>query len=469
MRLLVLVLLCALMAAAEFRVGVAQVDITPPEGAPMAGYYYNRAAEGAHDPLFATAMVIEREGVRFAIVTCDLLSMPAEIAKEARGRIARDPGIPASHVVVSATHTHTGPALVAGQIRYNLAGDMLRIGKEYSEGLAARIHQAVAAAAASLQPARLYAARGREDSLTFNRRFWMKDGTVGWNPGKRNPNIVRTAGPIDGDVPILYAESPEGRPIGVFVNYALHLDTVGGTRYSRDYPHTLARVLEAARGDGLVTLFTLGCAGNLNHTDVSTARRQSGNAEAARIGSVLAAAVLKAMGGMQPVADMPIRVSSREVPLALAPFTEAELAEARPVAATFGTEKPAPFLDLVKATRIVSVAARNGEPIRAEVQVLSIGRDVAFVALPGEIFTELGLAIKLASPFAWTSIVTLANDSTGYIPDRKGHAQGAYEPVSSRVAPGSGERLVEAATLALIEHAQGLPGYPEPPVSPAGR
>ncbi len=463
MRLLVLTILCAFMTFAEFRVGVAQVDITPPEGAPMAGYYYNRAAEGTHDPLFATAMVIEREGVRFAIVTCDLLSMPGEIAREARERIARDPGIPTSHVVVSATHTHTGPALVAGQIRYNLSGDMLRIGTEYSRGLAARIHQAVAAAAAGLQPARLFTAKGREDSLTFNRRFWMKDGTVGWNPGKRNPNIVRSAGPIDPDVPVLYAESPDGKPIGVFVNYALHLDTVGGMRYSRDYPYTLAHALEAARGDGLVTLFTLGCAGNLNHIDVSTARRQSGNAESARIGSVLAAAVLKALGDLRPVADMPIRVSTRQAPLALAPFSEAELAHARPVAATFGTEKPAPFLELVKATRIVDVAARQGQPIQAEVQVFSIGRDVAFVALPGEIFTELGLAIKLVSPFAWTSVITLANDSPGYIADRKGYAQGAYEPVSSRVAPGSGERLVEAATLALIEHTQGLPAGPEPP------
>jgi hypothetical protein len=103
------------------------------------------------------------------------------------------------------------------------------------------------------------------------------------------------------------------------------------------------------------------------------------------------------------------------------------------------------------------------------VQVFSIGRDVAFVGLPGEIFTELGLAIKLASPFAWTSVVTLANDSPGYIPDRKGHAQGAYEPVSSRVAPGSGEKLVEAATLALIEHAQGVFGVPEPVTQPAGQ
>lgn len=456
MRVLVWLLWMAVLANAGFRVGVAQVDITPPQGAPMAGYYFNRAAEGAHDPLYATAMVIERDGVRIALVSCDLLSMPGEVARAARESIARDPGIPTSHVVVSSTHTHTGPALVAGQIRYNLEGEMRRIGEEYTRGLAARIHEAVQRAASALRPAKLFTARGREGSITFNRRFWMKDGSVGWNPGKGNPNIVRVAGPIDDDVPVLYAESPDGEPIGVFVNYALHLDTVGGMHYSKDYPYTLAQALAAARGDGLVTLFTLGCAGNLNHIDVSTQRPQKGHGEAARIGAVLAAAVLKALGELRPVEDAPIVASTRTVALPLAPFAPQELAEAQRVAATFGTAKPAPFLELVKATRIVSVEARKGEPIPAEVQVFTIGGELALVAMPGEIFTELGLAIKLASPFAWTAIVTLANDSPGYIPDRKAHAQGAYEPLSARVAPGSGEMLVDAATRALVEHRHGV-------------
>lgn len=455
MRLMVLLGWLAVVASAGFRVGVARVDITPPEGAPMAGYYFHRAAEGVHDPLYATAMVIEREGVRVALVSCDLLSMPGDVVAEARERIARDPGIPASRVVVSATHTHTGPALVAGQIRYNLRGEMRRIGEEYTRGLAGRIHEAVRQAVAGLEPARLYTARGREESLTFNRRFWMKDGSVGWNPGKGNPNIVRPAGPIDGEAPVLYAEALDGKPLGVFVNYALHLDTVGGMRYSKDYPHTLAEALKAARGEGLVTLFTLGCAGNLNHIDVSTQRAQKGPEEAARIGAVLAAAVLKAMGRLEAVEDAPIRATTRTVLLPLRLFAAGELEEAKRVAATFGAEQPAPFLELVRATRIVSVAERQGAPIAAEVQVLTIGGQVAVVALPGEIFTELGLAIKLGSPFAWTAIVTLANDSPGYIPDRKAYAQGAYEVVSAQVAAGSGELLVDAATRALVEHRHG--------------
>lgn len=452
MRLVLLCIGLAWLAHAEFRVGVAQVDITPPQGAPMAGYYSNRAATGVHDPLHAKAMVIERDGVRVALVSCDLLSMPGETASAARSLIAQDPGIPAAHVMISATHTHMGPVLVMGQIRYNLEGEMRRLGEQYTRGLPGRIHEAVRLAAKRLEPAKLYTARGREDSLTFNRRFWMKDGSVGWNPGKLNPNIVRPAGPIDGDVPVLYVESADGKPIAAYVNYALHLDTVGGQEYTADYPYTLGKVLAEARGEGLLTVFTLGAAGNLNHIDVTTRRPQKGHGEAARIGSVLAGSVLKALNAMEPVPDGPLLASTRMVPLALAPFTADELEKAGKDAATFGTAAQAPFLDLVKGGRIIAVANRKGKPIDAEVQIFTIGRDVAWVALPGEIFTELGMAIKLASPFQWTSVVTLANDSPGYIPDRKAHAQGAYEAISARCAPGSGEALVEAASKALVEH-----------------
>jgi hypothetical protein len=67
--------------------------------------------------------------------------------------------------------------------------------------------------------------RGKEESLSFNRRFFMKDGTVGWNPGKLNPNIIKPTGPIDPDVPVVLFESPTGQPLATYVNFSLHLDT----------------------------------------------------------------------------------------------------------------------------------------------------------------------------------------------------------------------------------------------------
>jgi neutral ceramidase len=83
------------------------------------------------------------------------------------------------------------------------------------------------------------------------------------------------------------------------------------------------------------------------------------------------------------------------------------------------------------------------------VQVIALGNEVAWVSLPGEIFTELGLAIKLDSPFPHTIIAELANGSIGYIPSRRAYEQGNYEVVSARCAQGSGERLVDAAVKML--------------------
>jgi hypothetical protein len=440
----------AAVAAADFRAGAAQVDITPPPGAPMAGYYYNRAAAGVHDPLQAKAIVIEKDGITAALVACDLASLPRSIAEDARRRISETLRIPGTHVMISATHTHTGPVLLAGTTRYNVEGEMKRIGLEYAGSLGEKIAESVRLAHASLRPARVMAAQGREDSLTFNRRFHMKDGHVAWNPRKQDPNIERPAGPIDGSVPVVYFEAADGKPIAVYVNYALHLDTVGGQEYSADYAYTLSQILGAAKGKDFVTLFTIGCAGNLNHRDVSTKDPQKGHGEAARIGATLAAEVLKTLK-RAPLTDVAsIRASTEMLQLPLPEVRPNDIDWARTTAATFDKPNAAPFMDLVKAFKIIEVVERKGKPMEAEVQIISFGRNLAFAALPGEIFVEHGLAIRQASPFPHTIIAELANGSVGYVPDRKAFPQGAYEVVSARTGEGSGEMMVDSATRQLI-------------------
>ena len=87
----------------------------------------------------------------------------------------------------------------------------------------------------------------------------------------------------------------------------------------------------------------------------------------------------------------------------------------------------------------------------AEVQVLRLNRDTAIVTLPGEIFVDLGLAIKKNSPFKHTLIIELANDNPAYIPTDKAFKEGSYETINSRIEPGGGEKIVEAATQLLKE------------------
>src|SRR5207249_2284956 len=163
----------------------------------------------------------------------------------------------------------------------------------YMAGLPGKIATAVKKADAARRPAKVFQATGREDGLAFNRRFHMADGSVGWNPGKKNPKIVRPAGPTDPGVPVVYVEGTDAKPIAVYVNFAMHLDTVGGLYYSADYPYTLCQALAAVKGEELVTLFTIGTAGDINHINVDNPKPQKGHGEAARIGTRLAAEVLR--------------------------------------------------------------------------------------------------------------------------------------------------------------------------------
>jgi hypothetical protein len=435
----------------EMRAGAAAVAITPPLGVPMAGYYSERGATGVHDDLFARAIVVESQGTKAALVALDLISTSRHFVEAARERIEATTGIPAANVMISATHTHTGPILARTSTRYDAQGGQNERAKLFMDNLPGLIAQSVQEANERLASVKISAAIGRVDGLAFNRRFHMRDGTVGWNPGKLNPNIVRPAGPTDPELPVVLFESGKALPVATYANFAIHLDTVGGTDISADAPGTLTKLLIAATDPEMVPIYTTACCGDINHYNVSRNAPQKGHAEAARIGTILAASVLRSFENVRAVVPGTIRVRSELVKLPLPTIDSAEVDTARAVADRVRSRAtPAPkFLEQVQAFKVLDVAGREGRPQEVEVQVITLGDDLAWVSLPGEIFVELGLAIKQGSPFRQTMIAELANGSIGYIPNRVAYPQGNYEVVSARCGEGSGEMLVDSALRLL--------------------
>jgi hypothetical protein len=447
--LLIWVILAVPVRSGELRVGAAAVTITPPLGIPMAGYYSERGAQGVHDDLHAKAIVVEAGGRAAALIVLDLITTPRDLVEETRREIERTTRVRGADVMISATHTHTGPILD----RNSAFGGKSDVVRDYLSGLPAKIAEAVRRAEAQLAPARAFTACGREDSIAFNRRYHMKDGSVGWNPGKLNPGIIKPAGTIDPEVPVVYFESNAGKPLATYVNYAVHLDNVGEAKISADLPFTLARALADFKGPEMVAIFSAGCCGDVNHIDVRWREPQRGHANAARMGTILAAEVFRSWPHLKPIEADAVRVRSAIVPLALPPISEADVARSRAVIARLEDSKaPRPkFLEMVDAFKTRDVAARQGRPLEVEVQVIALGDELAWVSLPGEIFVELGLAIKQDSPFRRTIIVELANGAIGYIPARRAYAQGNYEVISARCAESSGERLVDTALRLLKE------------------
>ena len=447
--------------AGELRLGTAAVKITPPNGTPMAGYYNQRGSQGVLDDLYAKAVVLDDGKTKAAMVVCDLIGLPRAPVLEARRIIAEKTGIPVDHIMISATHSHTGPVVIGDTAIDDLVTGGSKLSKDYVGQLPKWIAHAVEDAYGSRTPARVFYASENEPKLAFIRRFWMKDGTVRCNPGVRNPNIVRPIGVIDPQVNVVYAETTAGgqmaamgvacgdKPLLTYVNFAMHLDTTGGMLISADFPATLAGRLADYKGPEMLTIFGNGACGNINHINVQWAAPQSSPAAAKRLGTILAADVLKAYAEMKKVEDVTLRVRREVLQLPLAKHADEELRQAREITARRGANASSP--EQVKAYRILDVAARQGKPFDVDVQVVTLGTDIAWVALPGELFVELGLNIKAASPFQQTNIIELSNGRGHYIPNRSAFTEGQYEVVSTRYAEGSGEMLVTTAIRLLSE------------------
>lgn len=458
----IVLIACALGLPAEVRAadllaGVGVVDITPPPAYRMCGYFSERLSTGTHDPLLAKALVLREGDTRAALVFCDLIGLSPEVSSRARQLAQQATGIPEANILIHGTHTHTGP-LYLGALRKHFHDEAVKKnGKDpyeevdYPAVLAEKIADAIAQAGAAAKPANLSAAVALQRGLSFNRRFHMKDGSVRFNPGKLNPDMLRPAGPIDPDLGLLLLKSADGdKPLASLSVFALHLDTVGGTEYGADYPFYLERELRQELGNTFVSLFGTGTCGDINHVDVTNALPQKGHEEAGRIGSALARTVRAELAGLKSLAAPKLAVRSGKVEVPLQQYSTDEIAAAARDLFKVGSSE-LPFLEQVKATKINDLQLRGGKTLALEVQVFRLADDLAIVGLPGEVFVDLGLAIKRQSPFARTLVVELCNDVPAYIPTQKAFVEGSYETVNSQVAPGGGEAMVELAVRLLKE------------------
>src|ERR1700730_6540537 len=226
--------------AGKLRAGSATANVSPALGCSLAGGMTDRRGTGIHDELHVRAVALDNGNARIGIAVVDSCAVPRTIIDRAKEMVRESSGVPASHLLVSATHTHTAPPSAH---LFQSQPD-----PKYTDWLAVRIADCLQQAFERLQPARIGWAVGNEPRLVFNRRYYMKPGTIPADPFGRNtdevkmnppvgsPNIIRAAGPVDPDVPVVAVESIEGQPIALLVSYALHY--VGGTgpgHISADY------------------------------------------------------------------------------------------------------------------------------------------------------------------------------------------------------------------------------------------
>lgn len=170
--------------------GFSKVDITPSYRYEDAWFFYEVISEGVHDSLYVNAFVFKQGNIKYAIAGCDVAMVSPEVCNAVREQVVSI-GIPLEHVLINASETHNGPDYFGEfyQMFHNTAlkekGFDSAEPIDYSDFLVKRIVQAIKKANDSLISSTIEFARGNASAISFNRRYEMKDGSIGWNPGKK--------------------------------------------------------------------------------------------------------------------------------------------------------------------------------------------------------------------------------------------------------------------------------------------
>jgi hypothetical protein len=446
----------------SFQAGFATANITPPAGWRRAGGYSEYISTAGGDPLFAKAMVLSQGGLTVAIVGNDLTSVPRELTDHARKRASEKTGIPFENIVITATHTHGGPEYY-GPLRDFLHARVLKKNDgrdphepvDYHSRLVELWTEVIVTAHAGRKASKLSVVVPQQEGVAFNRRFLMKDGSTGWNPGKLNPNILRPLGPTDPDLPfVLVRDAASSKPLGSLTVFAMHSAIYGAPPFDACYPgHLQSHLRRLLEAPDLVSLFGEGCAGDVNHIDVGSSDPQDGDTYPPYVGAKLATKIHHALPFSRPVAGGQLAMRSVTIQSPVPPLSSKEYEDAKKLMEILD-QNNAPFLVIVDAWRKIfrhEFWQQHGGKVPQEVQAICLDRDTAIVTLPHEVFVELGMAIKSASPFRTTIVISLVNDLDFYIPTRRAFEEGHYEPTTCPLEPGCGELLVQAAVKLLHE------------------
>jgi hypothetical protein len=439
---LLAVLLAVLPARADdakpgLRAGAFAMNVTP-EAFPISvnGGMADRQATKANDPLHARCLVLDDGKTRLAIVVVDSCMIPRELIDAAKARAAAKTGIPASNMLVSATHTHSAPT-VGGVFQSDPDAG-------YMKFLTAKIAEGIEKAHARLAPAEAGWGVVKEPSELHNRRWRMKDGVanpdpfgrgtdrVKMNPGYQNPGLLEPAGPIDPDVSVLSVRTTDGKPLVLLANYSLHY--VGDLPpLSADYFGVFADRVGGliGAGEGFVGILSNGTSGDVNNIDYGKAAPLRGKPgdRCRAVAETVAKAAKKAYDSIKHRRDLTLAAAEEELELRVRKPTDADVTRARSILAK-AQGRPLKGVEEVYARETV-LLADYPDAVKMKLQAMRVG-ELGIAAIPCEVFTEIGLAIKKGSPLKPTFTIELANGYNGYLPTPVQHKLGGYETWRAR-------------------------------------
>jgi hypothetical protein len=426
-------------ASATLRAGAAKVDVTPTE--------LPRNTIGIHDRLYARAIVLESGGASAALITVDAGSISDATWQAVTRQLSSEFGIPAPHVLLTATHTHSA----GGQPRADYVP---------------RIVDAVRQARQTLAPARVGYGTGLS-YINVNRQITDPKTGRWWEGANRE-------GQSDKTVAVLSFKRVTGEPIAVYYNYAVHAVIAGQLdEISGDIPGATSRYVEDSFGDGTVAVWSLGAAGDQNpiYFQQTYDLRDIRTREYANRGIDISNAMPPGGQGLDRKDPAVARLMSQQKQMLQ---SMGQLLGEEVLHVMRNTVRTESSVRLSGGARTIQCPGRErtnqgragfegtyreAGPVDIRLGLLRIG-DVMIGAVNAEVFNSIAQRLKRESPYKATMMATLTNGSarSGYIPDDASYAKYTFEVLSSRVQPGCAESSIVNGILELMNDSRATDG-----------
>ena len=450
-RILYVALLCTAwslpLPAAEWKVGIARTDITPDQPTWMAGYAARKhPAEGTVHPLWAKALVVEdQRGGRAVIVTADLIGFTREVCDRIGARVLEKTGIERERILFNCSHTHCGPVVLGcADIAHHMEAEDIEVATAYRRLLEDKVVGLIADACARMQPAKLSFGQG-EAAFAMNRRKVRGQGySISPNP----------EGPVDHVVPVLLVRAQDDKPLAVLFGYACHNTTLGAFyQYNGDYAG-FAQVELEAEHPGAAAMFMIGCGADSNPQP----RGELAHAE--QHGKALAAAVDDVLSKELAPVGGPLAVAFERVDLPFVdPPSKEELLKRRGEGNVYQQRLTELLLKRYEEQGKVDDA------YPCPVQVVRFGKDLAMIALAGEVVVDYVLRLRKELDTERIWVAGYSNEVFAYVPSERILAEGGYEGGGAMVyfgwhgpfKPGVEQRVVKTVHKLMNETSEAIP------------
>ena len=424
------------------KAGFARLDMTPPLGTPLAGYYSQRLAQDVLDPLSLNAIALSDGESTAVLITADMLGIRRSYTDEIRELVAKRVGIPADHLMICSLHQHT--SVLIGGLTAERVQDAA-----YLDILYRKFVDVAQMAVNDLTEATLATAvQHATEDLSFVRRYFLKDGRLKTNPSPKSYPPEKLEGPAaraDNDVRLVMFKREGAKDIAL-VNFATHPDVVSGNKYSADWPGYVRKFVEAEHQDAHCIL-TNGFQGDTNHQDYMRegVEKMHGYQHCIKMGRVIADTVNLMWDKTEPRESGRIFAEVRYVFNKTSTRGEEFYEECKRLSDSI--RKTESGIELTEACRIATIPE---QPVyrKFPITVLGLGK-IAFYGLGGEPFTEYGFIAREACPDKLILTATCANGGEGYLPSQQAFSQGGYEVISSHFTD-TLEKTVMDASLEML-------------------